>query len=357
MKILSNFVLLLALLFLISCDKKNEKNPENTVTEIPYEETITKGNPIDYDNTKVLETVYVISKEGIVGKSQADQTAESIATYKYGDRLEVIETTDKWLGIRDRVSREIVAEGKTVQQWQWEKVYVLKYKTGSKDQIKITASDLYSVYNLQINEEVITLETEKKIKNYLTIELIDKDFFESKKSTEVSFLVADTTQIIKKNGILELPCQNKTVTYIDKPDSEEDRQEYFYEGQIPFLNQYVLSASYYESFDYRFVDKTTSKEIHFIDYPNISPDKKHIISIYTNPYETSADLELFTITDTQIKKILYISFNKWMPTVEPRDIFWSNDGYLYLSVNSVYTFWSADGNLNKKSQYIRIKVR
>lgn len=357
MKILPNSLWLLAFLFLLSCDKKIEKAPESTATDSSLEEIIERGNPIDYDNTKVLSTVYAIAKNGVDAKQQADENAEIVKTYEYGERLEVIEETGEWLGVRDRISREFVEDGKTIQQSSWEKVYVLKNSTGSIEQIKIYSSDLYSSYFLEINNEVITVDTEKKIENHLTIELIDKDFFDSKKSTEVSFLLADTTQIIKKERVLELPCQNKTVTYVDKPDAEEDRQEYDYIGQVAFLNQYLISGSYYEGHDYRFIDKNTSEEIQFIDYPYISSDKKHIISIYTNPYETSADLELFTIADTQIKKTLYVSFNKWMPTVEPGDIFWSNDGYLYLSVNSVHTFWNADGNLNKKSQYIRIKVR
>lgn len=357
MKILPNSLWLLAFLFLLSCDKKIEKEPKSTATDSSLEEIIERGNPIDFDNNKVFSTVYAIAKNGVEAKQQADENAEIVKNYQYGDRLEVIEESGKWLGVRDRISREFIEEGKTIQQWRWEKVYVLKNKTGSIKQIKIASSDLYSIYTLEINDELIKVDTENKIKNYLNIELIDKDFFDSKKETEVSFLVADTIEIIKKEGKIELPCQNKTVIYIDKPDAEEDLQTYKYEGQIPFLNQYLICGFYWESYDYKFVDKTSAKEIQFIDFPYISPDKKHIISIYSNPYETSADLELFTITDTQIKKILYISFNKWMPTVEPGDIFWSNDGYLYLSVNSVHTFWNADGNLNKKSQYIRIKVR
>jgi hypothetical protein len=50
------------------------------------------------------------------------------------------------------------------------------------------------------------------------------------------------------------------------------------------------------------------------------------------------------------------SFKNWMPTVEHGEMFWSIDGYLYLTVNHVNSFWKEDGNLNDECQYLRIKI-
>ena len=160
-----------------------------------------------------------------------------------------------------------------------------------------------------------------------------------------------------KNGIIELKCQNKTFKFIDKPDAEEERQEFYYAGQIEFLNQYIIGGSYWESLDYRFIDKTSGEETAiFAEFPYISPDKKNIICIYTNPYETTADLELYSISNNKTKHIMSVSFKNWMPTVETGEMYWGIDGYLYLTVNHVNSFWTADGHLNEKCQYIRIKI-
>jgi len=360
MKTILNITFSTLLLTFYSCgnsiqtSQETEQNISDNSLTIENENI---GNKIDYDNTKVIRTVYVTDREGVELKQEANENSTTLGIYEYGTKLDVIEETEKWLGIRERITRDFIRDGSKIQSTGWEKIYVLKNKTGIINEISLLPSDLNIISSLTRNQKTEYFENGKQLKEFLSLELIDKTVFDKNKSTAVNFIIADSSVIKKKNGIIELKCQNKTVKFIDKPDAEEERQEFYYAGQIEFLNQYIIGGSYWESLDYRFIDKTSGEETDiFGEFPFISPDKKNIICIYTNPYETTADLELYSISNNKTKHIMSASFKNWMPTVESGEMYWSIDGYLYLTVNHVNSFWTADGHLNEKCQYIRIKI-
>lgn len=319
----------------------------DTVTSETTEET---GNRIDYDNTKVLNNVYVTAREGLESKQQPNKLAKSVTRFDYGARLEVIEISGEWLGVRERVLRKFIRNGSNVESTGWEKVYVPKSATGKLNDIKLLERDLNIITSFTINQKTVQYDEGKVLSDYLEIELIDKAIFDAKKATAVNYLLADTSVIYKKNGVIELPTATAVKKYIDKPDAEEERQEYTYLGQIGLLNRYIIQGSYWESWDYKFINKTTGKEeVCFVDYPFISPDKKHIICISANPYNTTADLELYTIQNSKVRMIMGASFKTWMPVNGADTMFWSSDGYLYVAALPVSTYWNANGDFNTDS--------
>lgn len=360
MNILRNIICLTLFLTLFACRNNaqmNQRNIQSVITDTTTIKDENTENIIDYDNTKVIREVYVIDRTGTEIKQRADKNSKTIGTYEFGAKLDVIEETDDWLGVRERITKEYLKNGNIIESTDWEKVYVLKSKTGSINEIILVPKDLNIISSLTINKKTENFETGVELKDFLKIELIDKFLFDNKRSSAVNFLLADTTRIKKQHGIIELKCKAKVKKYIDKPYAEENMQVFYYLGQFEFLNKYLINCSYYEGSDYRFIDKTSGEETHnFGAYPHISADKKHIICIYTNPYETTADLELYSIEDKQIKHKMSARFKNWMPTIEHGEMFWSTDGYLYLTVNHVNSFWKPDGNLNDKCQYIRIKI-
>ncbi|MBE0390307.1 hypothetical protein [Flavobacterium sp. PL002] len=221
----------------------------------------------------------------------------------------------------------------------------------------LVSTDLNIISSLNKNQKTDFYENGEQLTKFLSLELIDKTLFDSKKNTAVNFLLTDTTEVKKVNGVIELNCKNKVVKFIDKPEDNDGMQLFNYEGQIEFLNKYLIIGSYYEGGDYIFVDKTSGETTTtFGDYPNISPDKKNIICINSNGYETTADLELYKISNNKVNNVMNVSFKKWMPLMENNEVFWSKDGYLYLSVHNVKTFWNEKGFYNNKYQYIRIKI-
>jgi hypothetical protein len=337
-------------------EQKKETTHKNKTKEIVVSEDEDHGNSIDYDLTKVLETIYVIDRKGTDIKDQADSNSKTLGTYEYGEKLSVIEINEDWLGIMDRITRKYTQkDGSQVTSNGWEKVYVSRKALGPISQVYLIESDLNLILWATINNKTEHFEKGKRLNDYLKIELIDQKVFDSKKNTSVSFLIADSSEVKKVNGVIELKCSNKIKKLIDKPDAEENREEYKYVGQIDFLNKYVVTGSYWESSDYKFFDKITGEESQsFGDYPVISPDKKNIICINANPYEETGDLELYSINNmNKIDAVLSVSFKNWMPG---SDMFWSTDNYLYMTVNRSSSFWKEDGNINDKYQYLRIKV-
>jgi len=353
--------ILLSSLILGSVSCKKSETVETQV-QTPAVDTLTKkdnsrGYPIDYDKTKVIRNVIVTSRSGTEMKQEKDADSKTLGTYEYGVMLEVIEDAGEWLGVRDRITRTYVENDKTIESNGWEKVYVRKDATGKIGELSLLPSDLTAITYLTINGKNQEITKDEQLKDYIKIELIDKSLFESKKETSVNYLVKDTTAITKKNGIIELKSLNKTKIFKDHPTDEDSREIFNYIGQVPALNQYLVQGNYYEGYDYQFIDKTTGADTQtFSDLPYISPDKKHIIAIYGNPYESTADLELYYVNGNKIKNIIIASFKNWMPSFEPSEMFWSNDNHLYLTVNHAKATWQENGKPSSPSQYIRIRI-
>ena len=222
---------------------------------------------------------------------------------------------------------------------------------------RLRNSDLKVISSLTMNRKTEYVDSAKMLKGVFEMELISKQLFEAQENSALNFLLEDTSKVRKKNGVTELYTRSGTRKYVDKPDAEEYKKIVDYVGQFEFLDAYVLHSTYYESEDYRLIHKTSGKEIStFGSYPRVSPDKQHILCIASNPYDNTADLELYSIKDTRIRHKLSVSFSNWMPITDPGKIFWSTDGYLYLAVNHIHSFWKENGAINETYQYIRIKI-
>lgn len=316
------------------------------------------GIEIDYDNTIVLKQVYVTDKEGTVARQLPSGAAKKVKSYGFGEKLEVIEEQKDWYGVQDRVFREYDNDNDGVIETdvvKWEKVYVKKANTGLISTIALTPKDLNIISYLSIDEKSAYFEEGKALNNYLKLELIDQTLFESKRALAIDFL-STNRMIEKKNGVLTIPLAKDSVKFSDN-DIEGDTEDYSYLGKFDFINQHLIEVQYWEGHGYKMVDAIKGHlKQEFFDYPHISPNKQYIVSAYANPYELNTDLELYKIEGTNITPIMQAGFKNWMPSTEKEDIFWARDGYLYLAVNHVATYWTADGNLNDHFQYIRIKV-
>lgn len=220
----------------------------------------------------------------------------------------------------------------------------------------LTDTDLNIITYLTENDSTIYFNDDEPLAKYFKLELIDQKLYNAKKKKAVSFLLANTTAQKKMNGTVTLPCQKKTVTFTDLPSEEETHRIYEYIGEIGLLNAYMVYGMYWEDYDYKLIDKTSGEETKtFVDFPNISADKKNILCLGANIYENTADLDFYTIDHKQIVQKMNAAFKYWMPAGEITDMFWSADGNFYLPILASANYWKPDGNLNDQWQYIRIK--
>lgn len=233
--------------------------------------------------------------------------------------------------------------------------------TAQNDSLRATKklldeSDLPIIAYLTENDSTTYYHEDESLTKYFRFELIDQKLYLAKKKKSVSFLTADTLAHKKTKGIITLPCQQKTVTFTDLPSEEETNRIYEYVGQINLLNAYVVYGMYWEDYDFKLIDKTSGElTASFVDYPNISTDKKTILCLGANVYENTADLDFFGIDNKKILQKMNAGFKYWMPVGEITDMFWSTDGYFYLPAVATSQYWKPDGSLNDQWQYIRIK--
>ncbi len=230
-----------------------------------------------------------------------------------------------------------------------------------KDSIPLSLEELLLVSQLSINEEDKPVEGEIDVTNFFSISEITKLDFDNGRVNAINYLVRDTAKIKKKKGVILLPCKNtvrKFVDYIPKPtDYDESIQTFEYLGQIPFLNAYLILGIYWEWYEYKLIDKTTGKEIAtFNELPYISPDKKHILCISSNPYDMTADLSYYSITGMKIESIASMRFSNWMAADYSAFMYWGNDGTFNVGVNSIANFWNKEGDTNPPKQFIRFTL-
>ena len=315
------------------------------------------GIAIDYDNTSVLREVYVTDKSGITAYQLPSGAAKKVQDYPFGAKLEVIEDNKEWYGIRERVFRQYHKKGTEIESVKWEKIYVKKSQTGLFNTIVLKPNDLNIISYLLADGKDESFEKGEALNKYLKFELIDKALFEKKRPLAVNYLSKDQ-MIKKKKGVLSIPTANKVVKLIDIDTDNDGRASFEYIGQINALNQHLIFGQFWEISGYTMIDKTNGQQTEsLVGFPYLSPDKKHIIAVYGDPYgEQHTDLELYRIQNNKILFIMSAEFKNWMPTVEPEDIFWAKDGYLYLAVTHSSVFWKEDGSLNDQFQYMRIKI-
>ncbi|UIR57292.1 SH3 domain-containing protein [Sphingobacterium sp. SRCM116780] len=360
------YILLFSIL-LISCHESNNAkviSDNNAIKEVDTTSVIEETPmSIDYDKVKVLKTVFVTDVNGTDIKQSSAANTKILGHYSYGEQLKVIEDANEWLGIMARISREYMKGDTKIQSTAWEKIYVLKEATGSVYDVKLWPKQLNiisSIHEPDVNTKFY--EEDILLKKYLTVELVTEAEYKKQKSTAVNFLISDTLNIRKTDGITTLPCTDKPVIFTDKPDAEESMCVFVYMGQIPELNKYLIGGSYWEEGDVTLVDKTTGEQLQIDDLPYLSSDKQHLISVAANPYETTADLELYHIENKNIKNIVAISFKNWMPLTQendrdkPDNMFWGTDNCFYLKALHAKAFWLENGHLNNQGQYLRIKL-
>jgi len=210
--------------------------------------------------------------------------------------------------------------------------------------------------NDEKNPDNLITDTDEGIilTKYLKAELVESSVFQSKIKSGVNFIVADTTVIKKVNGTFTLKCKDTLVTFNDNIRDDEEYRIYYYDGQIPRLNQYIVTATYYEDYDYIYVDKTSGSQTSFSGgVPYLSPSKKKLLVLYNEPYENSFSFTLYNVRKNKFTQIVSTKFKNWIPAIAAPDApFWSKDGYFYCAVVAI----EDKDNPEAGYQYLRIKI-
>lgn len=303
------------------------------------------------EKDSTIKIVYVTNKSGILIKPSADTNSMSIDSLYYGKRIEVIQDSADWYGIHYYNQFGEFEKNR--------KVYVLKKHTGSMLELNVKQSELNLISVLSKNSNPNFLDSQQYLNEFIQIELITQQLFDSMKKNTVNYLTYDSSKISKKNGLLKLKFKNKTRKFKDKNTFHEDTKTYDFIGEYSFLKQYVIECGYYETSDFIFVDKTNGNTKQTFSYfPTVSTNKKHILSIGLNHFEMTGIIELHSIEGNNFKHVFTAAFPRWFPKnpFSIYEIFWSSDNCFYLPISNIYTSYSENNSSAENRQFIRIKI-
>ncbi len=339
-----------------SCNSETKKTAsKKTIIENQY--VIDESIKISDDQFKTIKKVYVKDISGIDIKQHADSNSETIGNFFYGEEIAVIEDIANWYGVKYLITKRQMDNGKYRNVTELEKVYVPKNKTGNKSDIKRLFTDLSVIEDLKINDKRENFKDGRILTDYIKIEEIDSTTFYNKKSHAIGdYFTPDTNRFKKHNGVLKIKYKSGEKVFKDIPPYDERYQKCSYIGEIKVVNKYVIHFIFIDDEAYKLVDKENGEESpYFLSFPLISPDKKHFISVRQEVYENTGEIKLCSFDNNHIKEIFLTNFKNWMPS-NPDNMFWSNDGYFYVSINRITEANDIHTVHDEEISYIRIKL-
>lgn len=307
-------------------------------------------NDIPYE-TQVLSSKYITNRLGANVKRAANESSVVYEIIDYGEYVDIIEESGDWVGIKFYKHQIIKNSKGDFERWAWEKFYVSVKDIGESNEIKLDSSEVYMGEILQ-NDKFVAFNAGE----YFSIELVSKKEYEDRLRDKVDFVVYDTLSHLKENGKLTLRTKKEIIELVDTLSEDTDSKIYYYVGQIPQLNKYIVKRELYEYQDNLFIDKTTG-EITNTNYETyLSSDKKYIIAFYIDPYNVCTSVQLYEVKDKRnLNLITEFSFTKFMLLYDKVNYF-TKDNYLYLAINSPSTYFQNYENNLDDFQYIKVKI-
>ncbi|MBA9079908.1 SH3 domain-containing protein [Rufibacter quisquiliarum] len=307
-------IILLLYLIGVSLGCSNSDSLKRQENEEPRVSQIEKPAPeakVDVNGIPTLRTLYVTNPKGGNIYDKPDKQSVVLDTLEYGYKVEVIGEAAGWYKIKERIMRDFVRDGQQTYSYGWEVVNIPKPDVGPLSQVKLTDKDLYLT-----SDDV-------PIRGRLRISLIGKDEFGKPKEGNDKFIVPLDSLVSEEDSVLVVSTGNgQKKKFVSSPNAEEDRKNYSYVGHSELLSAFLLAIEYYEDGEFKLYGSGSGEEIiSFNDYPFISPDGRHAVSLYTNPYDYTTDFQLYRINDNKsIKKVLEASFGKWMAATGPQGV-------------------------------------
>ncbi|WP_299117231.1 hypothetical protein [uncultured Winogradskyella sp.] len=310
-----------------------------------------------------IEQKFVVAENGL-NIRRLDGTIDG--KFNNGDVVDI-------LGYSDSIA-EINDDGKILKgRWaaiKWNNVtgntsrvkkrYVFEGFLGSIDEVKVYKSQIcYGIeYETQRLYDITDNIYPKCLDSYFDFDLISEKSFNAIKEMDINFYKENKHVKIEANEDntqdINLPLKDTTLVFKSISDYKGSSHSFY--GDIEFLNQYLMYHIYYEAEDafFSFIDKTSGKQtIMFQGFPNISPDKKRIISFYYDIYDDEFYLEIF-----KIKKDRTINFEKGF-----RFVHWIQDHGSKIKWLSSTEFAIIIVNKNRmhqsdyKPQYLKVKLK
>ncbi|MFZ4862474.1 hypothetical protein ACL9RF_09840 [Sphingobacterium sp. Mn56C] len=364
--LLRSMLPMLPMLLAVACNsgakqQHSSAGIDSTRGSLFEEQKVLDTTVVTRDGNTPFTEKYVISRTEVALKQAPSMQAKTMEKAHYGDSFEVIEDLGEWLAVWSKERYPFAGEhdGKPRVVTASRKIFIPKAAVGGRSALKLYVEDAKIVTTVTPEGRKSRYEEQGfPLSEYLDITLITANDYRVKKAERYEALLLDTVDHPKVDGKLVLKTKAKELIFNDSPpEAEETRADYCYIGQIPALESYVVSGNYYESSDYKLIDKNTGKtQVELEDYPLLSPDGKHLLSFHADPYEMTEEVAIYSIQGAKISKVVSLSFKHWMGSVTRGDVFFSKDGAIYLPVAYNKIYWSEDGHIDSAKQFMKVTL-
>lgn len=348
-----NICIILILLF-FNCKKENDKslkqesevdnNTKNDAKEIQLNKQF-----------KVKKIFYVCAENGLNVRNAEDivigklvnASQVSVSGYK-GD---IITIKDGDLVLKGRKAIVDFYE-ETEYYSKWVKAYVFEGYLCSLKDVKLHMSNICRVLNYSDGYDDVK---EECLDSILKFELVSKTVYDNTIKKDYIF-IENNLEISKINNVIQLPIKDSSIKIISKPNMEDETEDYDYLGEIPSLNSYLISGSYYESSNYMFYNRTSGDKFLSLQYyPNFSPKKNNIITLGFDPYDGSGVVELVKIKDEKVVNVNSLVFIDWSVADDDK-IKWISNNTFLVKIVPCLTYWDENGGFNKNYQVLKVTI-
>lgn len=340
--------LLCLLIILSACQpKKEEQATTSSPTPTAQEQAPIRQEADNQENTTQAPTtrpdfpigsvVYVLGKEDASPAPKKEDQPQT-KDFALGTKLEIVGEEGSYYKVKKGAHES----------------YVLKSEVGYKDE-SFSPEELEQVSYL--TEYKGTTRTPKDLDNiseFFSISLISEaDYQQALQQRPKPF---DKGETIEKTGkILSLPCQKKKVKYEDISQDGFNEAIYSYVGEHKDIEQYIVRVTGTQVVPYILTDKATGNELYMDGFPLLSADRKHIITLHTDPVNDETDIALYRIEGTaplRLKTMVKASLAWWRCAMNQQTpVFLGADQCLYAAI---YPIGLSENT--SKLRYIKTKI-
>ncbi len=198
--------------------------------------------------------------------------------------------------------------------------------TGSKTEdslLKVEAGDRYAD---QKDSAVFY------IKNYrFEVKSSSKEEFDAVKSSFENMDTSEANRIKKYENLISRrgdsliikTTNGRNVYLVTRQSDNDDLAIYDFIQDMPDINQWLVLGSYWESYGYLLIDKTSGDTTDLYGMPVVSPDKKHIIT-FNQDLEAGFTFNGLQLLEMQDGKPVLIG-SKELYYWGPDNVTWKND--------------------------------
>jgi sulfur carrier protein ThiS len=326
------------------------------------EELYSKIDNFYRDNLRFEKNIarkYVIAQNGL---NVREENGKISGKYNYAEIVNIIDFTKDTIVVDDNgnIIKDVRAIVKWKQNGRTKKRYVFNGFLGEKEDVKIFEDQIcygnvFDDPRLYDNPDYTYPEC---LNEYFDFKLISQNKFKNIAEINTDFYKKNTLVKITKNEDqtenISLPLKDSTLVFNSKMDYNESSHSFY--GDVEFLNQYLMYHVYYKAEDayFSFIDKTSGKRNYmFQGFPNISPDKKRIVSFHYDIYDNEPYIQVFKInSDKTIDFEKGFRFTYWAHHHES-EIKWLSNTEFVMAIE----YKGINGTRDFNPQYLKVNLK